>query len=168
MYLSCYRAADYLTRRPDWDGKTLVVTGGSQGGMQTIVTAALHPGVTAAVADVPAGCDLNGPEAGRAPGWPMWYWQTQGKDERKVREAARYYDVVNFAPRVKRPVLIGLGLVDTTCPAPGVFTMANQLRGPKEVVVMPAAGHGGDHTAYWKRSEAWFSALVKGEGPPVR
>lgn len=168
MYLSCYRAAEYLTKRPDWDGRTLVVTGGSQGGMQTIVTAALHPKMTAGIADVPAGCDLDGPEAGRAPGWPMWYWATQGKDEKKVREAARYYDVVNFAPRVRCPILIGLGLVDTTCPAAGVFTMANQLRGPKEVVVMPAAGHGGAHDAYWKRSEEWFAALLKGERPPVR
>jgi cephalosporin-C deacetylase len=43
MYLSCYRAADYLAHRPDWDGRTLVVTGTSQGGMQAIVTAGLHP-----------------------------------------------------------------------------------------------------------------------------
>jgi cephalosporin-C deacetylase len=32
MYLSCYRAAEYLTQRADWDGKTLVVLGQSQGG----------------------------------------------------------------------------------------------------------------------------------------
>ena len=31
MYLSCYRAAEYLSQREDWDGKTLVVMGGSQG-----------------------------------------------------------------------------------------------------------------------------------------
>jgi cephalosporin-C deacetylase-like acetyl esterase len=168
MYLSCYRAAEYLTRRADWDGRTLVVTGGSQGGLQTIVTAALHPKVTAGIADVPAGCDLNGPEAGRAPGWPMWYWATQGKDEKNVRAASRYYDVVNFASRVKAPILIGLGLVDTVCPAPGVFTMSNQLKGRREVVVMPQAGHGGDHGVYQQRAEAWLGALVKREALPLR
>jgi len=168
MYLSCYRAAEYLTQRPDWDGRTLVVTGGSQGGLQTIVTAALHPRATAGIADVPAGCDLNGPEAGRAAGWPMWYWQTQGKEEAMVRAASRYYDVVNFASRVKAPILIGLGLVDTVCPAPGVFAMTNELKGPKEVVIMPGAGHGGDHRPFQQRSEAWLAALVKGEKPPVR
>ena len=31
MYLSCYQAAEYLTQRPDWNGKTLVVTGGEPG-----------------------------------------------------------------------------------------------------------------------------------------
>ncbi|MCA1948474.1 MAG: acetylxylan esterase [Armatimonadetes bacterium] len=168
MYLSCYRAAEYLTSRSDWDGKTLVVTGGSQGGMQTIVTAALHPKVTAGIADVPAGCDLNGPVAGRAPGWPMWYWQTQGKDPERVRRAAGYYDVVNFAPRVRCPILVGLGLIDTTCPPPGVFAMVNSLAGPKEVVAMPTAGHGGDHSAFHRRSEEWLAAILRGGRPPVR
>jgi hypothetical protein len=46
MYLSCYRAAEYLTQRPDWDGRTLVVMGTSMGGQQAIVTAALYPKVT--------------------------------------------------------------------------------------------------------------------------
>jgi len=103
----------------------------------------------------------------RGPGWPMWYWATQGKDEAKVRAASRYYDVVNFAPRVTAPILIGLGLVDTVCPAPGVFAMANALKGPKEVVVMPLAGHGGDHGAYQRRAEAWSAALLKGTSPPI-
>ena len=41
MYLSCYQAVEYLRSRPDWDGKTLVVAGASQGGQQTLVSAAL-------------------------------------------------------------------------------------------------------------------------------
>ena len=30
MYLSCYRAAQFLTKHPDWDGKTLVVMAGAR------------------------------------------------------------------------------------------------------------------------------------------
>ena len=121
MYLSCYRAAEYLTTRPDWDGKTLVVQGGSQGGMQALVTAALHPKVTAALASVPAGCDMRGPDAGRLPGWPMWYWNVGDKDPAKVRRAREYFDVVNFAPRIKCPVLVGIGLIDEVCPPEGIL-----------------------------------------------
>lgn len=167
MYLSCYRAAEYLATRPDWDGRTLVVMGASQGGLQTIVTAAIHPKITAAIADVPAGCDLDGPSAERAPGWPQWCWQTQGKDAAKVREAGRYFDVVNFAPRVKQPVMVGLGLIDTTCPASGVYAMLNQLRGPKEIVLMADMGHGGWHRAQQERAEAWLTALREGRGAPL-
>ena len=171
MYLSCYRATQYLAERPDWDGRTLVVTGGSQGGLQSIVTAALHPKITAVMACVPAGCDLNGPEAGRLPGWPMWYWAAKGKDEAKVRSADRYYDVVNFASRVKCPVLVGVGLIDTTCPSPGVFAACNQFQGPKEVVVMPLSEHGeknGSQAPYHRRFNAWNQALLKGQPAPVK
>ncbi len=171
MYLSCFRAAQYLAERPDWDGHTLVVTGGSQGGLQSIVTAALHPRVSAVMACVPAGCDLNGPQANRLPGWPMWYWQTQGKDEAKVRATARYYDVVNFASRVKCPVLIGVGLIDTVCPSPGVFSAFNQLRGPKEIVVLPFGEHGEinhSHAPYYTRFNVWNEALVRGMAAPIK
>jgi cephalosporin-C deacetylase-like acetyl esterase len=171
MYLSCFRGAEYLAGRPDWDGRTLVVTGGSQGGLQSLVTAAIHPKITAVLASVPAGCDVNGPVAGRLPGWPMWYHQTQGKNAEKVRATGRYFDVVNFAPRVTCPVLIGAGLIDTVCPPPGVFAAFNELKGPKEMVVMPVAEHGdkkGSHAPYYDRFNAWKAALVKGEPAPVR
>jgi cephalosporin-C deacetylase-like acetyl esterase len=41
MYLSCVRAVEYLKSRDDWDGRTLVVMGTSQGGQQALATAAL-------------------------------------------------------------------------------------------------------------------------------
>ena len=171
MYLSCYRAADYLTTRPDWDGRTLVVTGGSQGGLQAVMVAGLHPKITAALASVPAGCDMLGPDVGRSPGWPMWYWKTEGKDTNAVRQASRYYDVANFASRVKCPLLVGLGLVDQTCPPAGVFAMLNQVPGPREIVILPKAGHQdvrGTHAAYYARLTAWLAALREGKPAPVR
>jgi cephalosporin-C deacetylase len=168
MYLSCYRAAEYLTTRPDWDGRTFVVSGGSQGGMQAIVTAALHPKVTAAIANVPAGCDLTGPVVDRACGWPNWYFATRGKDEAKVRETAKYFDVMNFASRVKVPTLVGVGLIDTVCPPPGIFAAFNQLAGPKELVIMPLGDHGKKHDAYYARHNAWQAALLKGQAAPVK
>jgi cephalosporin-C deacetylase-like acetyl esterase len=170
MYLSCYQAAEYLTSRPDWNGTTLVVTGASQGGQQTLITTAIHPRVTAALALVPAGCDMLGPEVGRAPGWPQWYDRTQGRDAAKVREASRYYDVVNFAPRIKCPVLVGFGLVDEVCPPEGVMAAVNQITAPKEVVILPLGEHleiNGSHQAYYKRmNDAWLPALREGKPVP--
>ncbi len=166
MYLSCYRAAEYLADRPDWDGKVLVVTGGSQGGLQAIMTAGLHPKITAVLACVPAGCDHTALDIDRAPGWPMWVWKADGKDAAKVRQASRYYDVVNFASRVKCPVLIGAGGIDTVCPPPGVFAAYNQLKGPKEVVYMPAADHMKPHDAYYARFGSWLAAAREGRALP--
>jgi len=172
MYLSCYRAAQYLSERPDWDGKTLVVMGGSQGGQQTLVTAGLHPKITAALADVPAGCDMLGPDVGRQPGWPDWYDQASGKDPAKVHETSRYFDAVNFASRIRCPILVGAGLIDETCPPEGVLAATNQIKSPKEVILYPKGGHqdeNGTHGAYTKRCwSAWMPALLHGKPAPVQ
>ena len=170
MLLGCYRAADYLTQRTDWDGRVFAVTGTSQGGLQGLATAGLHPKVTAVLVCVPAGCDTTAPWAGRSVGWPYWFRSTQGKDEKKVMETSRYFDGVNFATNIRCPALVALGLIDqTSCPA-GVFAAFNQIKGPKEAVVMVNSPHQNKNNsqAPWsRRSQAWLSALVKGEPAPV-
>jgi cephalosporin-C deacetylase-like acetyl esterase len=167
MYLSCYRAAEYLSQRSDWNGETLVVSGDSQGGLQALMTAGLYPGITACMALVPAGFDMLGPEKGRKGGWPHWYEWTEGKDPEKVHEASRYYDVANFIPDIKCPVLVGVGLLDETCPPEGILAGLNQLQGPKEVLLLPKSGHqnrNGSQKPYEvRRDEVWLPELKAGK-----
>lgn len=157
MFLSCRRTVDYILTREDWNKKTLVVHGGSQGGYQAIVTAGLCPEVTAMSANVPAGCDHTGKAAGRETGWPQWASRTwKGRDEKKMLIAARYFDAMHFASRVKCPSQIALGLADTVCPAEGILATFNELKGPKELVVMPTADHAGDHAVYYQKFNAFL------------
>jgi cephalosporin-C deacetylase-like acetyl esterase len=163
MFLSCYRAVEYLTQRPDWNKKALVVHGGSQGGYQSIVTAGMHPAVTAFAANVPAGCDHTGKQANRAPGWPNWASRTwQGKDAAKMLSTSRYFDAMNFATKIQCPGLIGLGLVDPVCPPEGVLAAINLMKGPKKVIIMPKADHGGDHKAYYAVFGGFLEEQKKG------
>lgn len=171
MYLACYRAVDYLAERPDWDGKTLVVMGTSQGGQQTLVTAGMHPKVTAMLANVPAGCDVTGPRVGRAAGFPYWANYAKWDKNEKILETGRYFDATNFAVNIKCPALVALGLIDETCPPAGVLSAVDQMKGPKEVIVMPRSDHQGKGNAqaqFYARSEAWLRELVKGNPPPLR
>ena len=171
MYLGCYRAADYLAGRPDWDGRTLVVTGTSQGGLQSFVTAAIYPKITALIADVPAGCDTTGMWAERAPGWPYAAHYLKDARGQKIMETSRYFDVVNFASRIKCPAMVALGLIDVTCPPAGVFAACNQLQGPKEVLVMVDSGHqslNGSQKLYDARSAIWAAELLKGNPVPPK
>ncbi|HLK57888.1 MAG TPA: acetylxylan esterase [Chthonomonadaceae bacterium] len=173
MYLSCYQALEYLKSRPDWNGKTLVVMGTSQGGQQTLMLAGLHPqDLTAAMALVPAGCDMLAPEAGRAPAFPQWYYHTEdGKDPKKVHETSRYFDVVNFARHIKCPVLVGLGLRDDVCPPTSVLSAVNVIPGKKEVVILPKSGHqneNGSQDPFNVRCYGpWLTALREGKPAPV-
>ena len=57
MYVCDYSSLEFLAARPEWDGRTLVATGISMGGQQSLVTAALNPKVSAVVVHVPAGAD---------------------------------------------------------------------------------------------------------------
>jgi len=103
MYLRDSRAIDYIASRPDWDGKTIVVMGTSMGGHQSLVAAGLNPKVTAVVVNEPAGADSNGDLHGRRAGYPNW-----PSDDPKVMETALYFDTVNFASRIKAPVLAAM------------------------------------------------------------
>ncbi|MCF3652279.1 acetylxylan esterase [Synoicihabitans lomoniglobus] len=171
MYLSCYRAVEYLKSRSDWDGRTLVVMGTSQGGQQTLVTAGLHPDITAAMALVPSGADMLAPSVGREPAFPRWYEKTAGRDAAAVRETSRYFDAANFAARIKAPTLIGIGLKDTTCPPATVWAATNQIKAYTEIVPLPVSGHQdfeGSQQPYVDRVyQGWLPALKMGEPAPV-
>jgi cephalosporin-C deacetylase-like acetyl esterase len=137
MYLRDSRALDYLLTRPDWDGKTLVLTGGSMGGQQSIVLAGLRPEkISAVLVCVPAGADSNGDLHGRKAGYPNW-----PSDNPDVMKTAVYFDTVNFASRIKAPVMAGFGLIDTISPPAGVYTMLNQISSPKELLPMIESEH---------------------------
>ena len=137
MYLRDSRALDYLLTRPEWDGKTIVLTGGSMGGQQSLVLAGLRPGkITAVLACVPAGADTNGDLHGRKAGYPNW-----PSDNPDVMKTALYFDTVDFASRIKAPVLAGMGFIDTISPPAGGWTALNQIPGPTEPLPMIESEH---------------------------
>ena len=110
-----------LTSLPKWDGKNLLVLGGSQGGQLTIVTTALDPRVTALAASYPAYSDVTGYLRGRTGGWPgLFRAGADGKPGDAPIEAklvtTTYYDTVNFARRLKVPGFCYRGYNDETCP----------------------------------------------------
>ena len=85
---------------------------------------------------VPAGADTNGDLHGRKAGYPNW-----PSDNPDVMKTALYFDTVNFASRIKAPVMAGMGFIDTISPPAGVWTALNQIPGPKEPLPMIESEH---------------------------
>lgn len=143
MFLRLMRAMEYLTSLPEWDGKTLIVFGTSQGGFQALVAAGLDQRVTFICAGVPAGCDHTGMMAGRIAGWPkLVALDETGNPIESSLAAARYYDTVNFATRAKcRGAAVTVGFLDTTCPPTSVYAAYNALPMPKKLYPDVSAGH---------------------------
>ncbi len=135
MALRVMRALQYLKSLPEWNGKDLIASGGSQGGLQTIWAAALDPDVTRAESTITWCCDMGGTELGRNRGG--WY----------VRwvPALGYYDPVNMARRIPKTCLTVIpraGLGDYTCPPSGLAVLYNNIPGPKKIVWMQGSTHG--------------------------
>jgi cephalosporin-C deacetylase-like acetyl esterase len=168
MFLSCSRAVDYLASRSDWNKSALLVQGGSQGGFQGIATAALNPKVTALTVFVPGGGNLTGFLDNQPSGWPGWvYSKATGAQREAMIKTAGYYDANNFVKRIKCPVLVGTGLLDTISNPITQFTMFNNLAGPKRMVLLPADEHTSSHTAYKAVQTAWCKAAAAGEPMPI-
>jgi len=143
VYLGCVRANDFLVGHPKFDGTHLAVTGGSQGGALSIVTAALDPRVKALAAYYPALSDVTGYLENRAGGWPHMF-RTAGEGSHRTPDkiaTSKYYDVVNFARRVKVPGLYTWGYNDETCPPTSMYSAYNVTTAPKELLLALETGH---------------------------
>lgn len=133
MMLRVLRSLQYVKTLPEWNGKTLRVSGGSQGGLQSITAAAQDPDVTQCHADVPWCCDLGGITLGRVTGgWRLDYVP-----------ALDYYDPIHQAKRIRCPVTIPrCGLGDYTCPPSGVTVFYNNLKASKKITYVQGSTHG--------------------------
>ena len=133
MALRVMRALQYVKTLPEWDGKNLIVFGGSQGGLQTMWAAALDKNVTLAYPSITWCCDLAGhSKLKRLNGWRPAYVP-----------ALDYYDPVFHARRVKCKVIITrAGLGDYVCPPSGLAISYNELKCPKSILWVQSSTHG--------------------------
>jgi len=164
VYLSCIRANDFLTSRPAWDGRNLLVMGASQGGQLTIVTAALDSRVTGLSATHPAFCDVTAELNGRAGGWPHPF--KVGEDGKPSAQATPakiattgYYDTVNFARRLKVPGYYNWGYNDETCPPTAAFAAYGVITAPKTLGVTLEMGHSYS-TEQYDAISGWVTAFL--------
>lgn len=149
MLLRVRRALDFLASQPEWDGRILMIEGGSQGGGQAMAGAALDPRVTFYTAMVTALCDHTGMVAGRVAGWPKIVPMKDGAPDPAILEVSRYFDMVNFAPRIKARGYFWVGFFDQLCPPTTVYAAYNQLKAPKEMIHSIDTGHGLDGMKLW-------------------
>jgi cephalosporin-C deacetylase len=143
VYTNCIRGNDLIFSLPQFDGSTLAVMGGSQGGALSIVTAGLDKRVKYLAAQYPAICDLTGYTKGRAGGWPHMLHESRPQwfNNEKVINTLAYYDVVNFAKGVKAEGHYSWGFNDETCPPTSIYAAYNEITAPKQVALYLNTGH---------------------------
>ena len=131
--LRVMRALEYLKSRPEWDGKTLIVSGGSQGGFQSLLAGGLDSDVSDVKVTIPWMCDISGAELNnRVDSFFMPPWT----------DALGYFDSANHAKRIKANVEIYSGLGDYVCPPSGQMVLFNNLTSPVKLTFSQGRTHG--------------------------
>ena len=139
VYAGCARAVDFLFELAEFDGYTLAITGGSQGGALSITTASLEPRIKYLAAFYPALCDHEAYVNGRAGGWPHYFKDRMPRPNEL--ETLRYYDVVNFARNLQAKVWYSFGYNDMVCPPTSMYAAYNVIPAAKELYLYPETGH---------------------------
>lgn len=140
MYLRHLRALDFLCAQPEWDRRTLIIRGASQGGALALACAGLDKRVSCICAGVPAFCDNTYKHP-----LDLFFLNDKDNEEKieKTKNAVRYFSLKNFAPDIKAEAYFTVAFLDMSCHPATVYAGYNAYAGPKKIYNGPTAEHGG-------------------------
>lgn len=142
-------ALKYAKSLKEWDGKTIIATGGSQAAFQAICVAAHDPDVSFLNTTVPWFCD----DLSRNKNiMPISFASPQGL-------GAEYFYNVCQAHKIKCPVSVMLRLGDPTCIPYGIMAFYNALDTKKKLTLE----HGSEHSQrpFEMRSFTYYSGEIR-------
>ena len=160
------RAVDFVATLDKADLSRIAAMGESQGGAFTTVAAAIDSRIKAISIAVPFLGDYR--DYFCIVWWPvhevMEAADAEGLPREEVFQMLRYFDVKNFAPKVKCPVYMAFGLQDPTCPPHTNFAIYNNLgTKDKHYFCVPTCGHAMWLEAAWPPVRDAFLGSVIGE-----
>ena len=163
----CSRGVDFLLSRPEIDPERIFACGSSQGGGLTLATAGLRPEIKGGVSGYPFICCF--PESMKMlRSYPYdelsCYVRAHPDREKQMLQTLRYFDGVNFAPRIKCPMVVGIALEDEVCPPETSYAAYDRLGGERELWLFPESGHGNAHD-YPKQETAWLEQRIAASRP---
>lgn len=148
LFLDTAMLARVIMSLEEVDETRVGVFGGSQGGALSIACAALVPEIKLCAPTYPYLSDYKRVwnmdlDKGAFDGLRYYFRHFDPRHEReeKIFEKLGYIDIQHLAPRIRATVLMGTGLMDTTCPPSTQFAAFNKITSEKRVVIYPDYGH---------------------------
>jgi len=146
VFLGCIGAVNYLKQRKDVDPKKIAVAGQSQGGMLSLITAALSKDVTAVVSTLtafgywPFREYVKRVNRTETSGWPKIVKPPFSVYDKRIKYLS-YYDTMNFAKYVKCPVMILACLCDRVTPVTTAYCVHKNIAGSSKIYFSPNTNH---------------------------
>ena len=144
IVLDTLQAVDWAAAQPEVDPGRIAMMGVSQGGGLTLLAAAFHPRIAAAVADIPNMCQMDfgifnstGSLSEAAE-----FVNRHPEHLERVLATLSYFDAVNCADRIRCPILVSAGLKDMVCWPETIYAAYNGIASEQKTIVpFPFAGH---------------------------
>lgn len=128
MFYKVMRTLEFMKTLPEWNGKDLIVRGGSLGGIAAIAAAAWDKDVSLAMISVPGHCEFNAWQAGRtAPFYSSRQILDALKQNPDLGRILAYHDAIHFAPMITCETYVCTGFADELCCPSNVFAFYNAL-----------------------------------------
>ena len=153
----CLRLLDEALKQPGIDPERVGYFGASHGGGFGLYLAAFSGKFKAAFCGVPNFGDRGGFLAGRHTP------DSNSPEYRKHVETLQYFDTAYAARRIGIPVMIGVGFIDKACLPTAVYSIYNELCGPKIILTKIRNGHGDAPTGYHEMTRLWLAKQLTGE-----
>ena len=142
-YMDCVRGVDFLAERDDVDDNRIGMWSRSQGGGFTLAAAALDHRLAAAVAEEPFMC--NYPVAIDIDTRPYHelsnYVQEHPEQRAAMLDTLHYFDTLTLADAIECPILVNVGMADTTCPYDTIMPVFDRIKAHKSLLVYPDLPH---------------------------
>jgi cephalosporin-C deacetylase len=156
--MDCLLAVAALGEMDGVDGNRVAVMGMSQGAALALITSALDKRVGAVSCDLPWLTDFEWQLAHEIEG-PYNEIKEYIRRNPGKREAALgtlgYFDTVNFAAQVDKPIVVSLGLEDRVCSPDSVRNLFGKIGSVKMLLELPGIGH--ERSSVWRAvTRNWF------------
>ena len=165
FYVDVWRIVDFLLERDEVDPQRIGVSGHSQGGGLTIVTAAMRPEIAAAASGAPYLCGFI--DAARLTNtYPYQeitdYLRVHPGQAGAVEETLAYFDAINFADKIRCPIIVSIGLQDNVCPPETGYAMFNRIASEdKQLYAYDGHGHDASQRTHTAVIDQFFQEHLK-------
>lgn len=158
IFLDTAQLARIIMNRPEVDERYVAAMGASQGGGLTLACGALEPRIRRLVPLHSFLCDYKRvwdmDLAKNAYAEIKDYFKKYDplhQKEDEIFTRLGYIDVQNLVKRIRGEVLMGIGLMDETCPPSTQFAAYNKIKAPKQLLIYPDYPHG-DIPGFWDKA----------------
>ena len=165
FYVDVWRIVDFLLQRQEVDSRRIGVTGHSQGGGLAVVTAAMRPEIAAASSGAPYLCGYID-SIRLTHTYPYQeitdYLRLHPRHEAAVEETLAYFDGINFADKIRCPIIVSVGLQDNVCPPETGYAMFQRIASPdKQLYAYDGHGHDASQHTHTAVIDRFFEQHLK-------